>query len=241
MTEPKIIIEEWEGRHNRSDYVTRLEQEGAYKDLSTVCIVPTRGQIAARVVQNWMGMMTPMNQKFARLFMIGMEVGKAYSECVDMLVKHEAFSTWKYVLTLEEDNMIPPDGLLKLLSHIGEYDALGGLYWTKGEAGQPMCYGNPNVFPVNFIPQIPQPGAINPCNGLGMGFTLFKMDFLKAMREKVEGELFQTRQIWEPGKGAESFTQDLYFFQKAREFGFKFACDASVLVGHYDLQSDQIW
>ena len=35
-----------------------------------------------------------------------------------------------------------------------------------------MCYGNPAEMPLNFVPQIPQPDQITPCNGLGMGFTL---------------------------------------------------------------------
>jgi hypothetical protein len=36
-------------------------------------------------------------------------------------------------------------------------------------------------------------------------------------------------------------TQDLYFFQKAREFGYKFACDSRVRVGHYDAASQLMW
>ena len=37
------------------------------------------------------------------------------------------------MLTLEDDNLPPPDGLLRLYESIeaGPYDAVGGLYWTR--------------------------------------------------------------------------------------------------------------
>lgn len=174
--EPQIIIGDWEGRHNAGARVDELLKENSYRDLSTICIIPTRGVISARVVKNWMGMMSPMNQKFTRMFMIGMEVGAAYETAIEQILAHPELSTWKYILTIEEDNLVPPDGLLKLYHAIDDFDAIGGLYWTKGPGGQPMCYGNPNVFPINFIPQVPLPEAVTRCNGLGMGFTLFKLD-----------------------------------------------------------------
>jgi len=238
---PQIIIEDHKGHHNGSDFAKRLENAKLYKDSSTICVVPTRGEIPAKVVQNWLGLMTPMNQKFTRIFMIGLEVGEAYSQVVDAILADKELSKWKYMLTLEEDNMVPPDGLIKLIANIGDYDAIGGLYWTKGEDGQPMCYGRPDVAPLNFIPQIPEPGTLTPCNGLGMGFTLFKIASLKKMQEKYGSPLFKTVQVYEPGKGSQAYTQDLWHFQRGREMGLKYACDSRVLVGHYDFTNDRVW
>jgi hypothetical protein len=241
MSKPEIVMEDWKGRHNVSDYQDRLKKSGTYKDLSTICVVPTRGMIHFKVVQNWMGMITPMNQKFMRMFVSGMEVGAAYSQAIDMILAHPDLSKWKYVLTLEEDNLVPPDGLIRLTQSMDEYDAVGGLYWTKGEGGQPMCYGHPKQFPINFIPQIPAVDALTECNGLGMGFTLFKISMLKKMKEQLKGDLFKTLNDFVPGEGIKVFTQDLYFFLKAREMGYKFACDARVKVGHYDKENDIVW
>lgn len=236
----QIVMENWEGKHNQSDYQSRLASEGLYKDRSTICIVPTRGVIPAKVVQNWLGFMTPMNQKFMRMFMIGLEVGEAYEQAITAILENPDLKNWKYLLTVEEDNLLPPDGLLKLYNAIDEgYDAVGGLYWTKGEAGQPMCYGDPNVFPLNFIPQIPKPESITRCNGLGMGFTLFNMDIFRD--GKIERPFFKTLQVYDPATGGASYTQDLYFFEKASKAGYKFGCDSRVRVGHYDLAGDQIW
>lgn len=50
--EPQIIIGDWEGRHNAGARVDELLKENSYRDLSTICIIPTRGVISARVVKN---------------------------------------------------------------------------------------------------------------------------------------------------------------------------------------------
>lgn len=241
----QIVTENFAGAHNTGLRVKRLKKEGAYKDLSTICLIPTRGQIAAKVVQSWMGLMAPMNQKFTRMFIMGMEVGAAYEQAIEHIIQHPELSTWKYILTLEEDNMPPPDGLLKLYESIDggvdgkKYDCVGGLYWTKGEGGQPMIYGDPNTFPKNFAPQVPLQDTVQLANGLGMGFNLFRMSIFKD--GKLGRPWFKTLQEFSYGKGASCFTQDLYFYEHAGKQGYRFACDTRVKVGHYDLSSDTVW
>jgi hypothetical protein len=238
---PQIVIENIQGSHNLNpESRDRLIKGNTYKDCSTICLVPTRGMISAKVVQNWMGLMPLMNQKFIRIFMIGMEVGEAYASAIEMILAHDELKNWKYILTLEEDNMPPPDGLLKLIESINKgYDAVGGLYWTKGPGGQPMIYGDPNVMPRNFIPQVPQPETLQSCCGLGMGFTLFKIEMFKD--PKFPKPIFKTVSSFDPGKGCELFTQDLYFFNNACTLGYKFACDTRVKTGHYSLEEDIVW
>jgi hypothetical protein len=240
MGEAKIYMPDT-GYHNRDLDVSadRLEQSKSYKDLSTIIICPTRGQIPARVVQSWMGLMRPMNQKvIGPLFASGMEVGKAYNSMIEMILANPTLRDWKYILTIEEDNAPPADGLLKLYESIDKYDVVQGLYWTKGEGGQPMIYGNPGVFPKNFIPQKPVAETVMECNGLGMGFNLFKLDIFK--NPELPKPWFKTVQEVSGG-GARAYTQDLYFFENAAKYGYKFACDTRVKVGHYDFNSDIMW
>lgn len=234
----QIVVPDQAGWHNASDYQARLEKARSYQDLSTVILCPTRGQIPAKVVQSWLGLMRPMNQKVVGpIFLMNMEVGDAYNQGIQMVLDNPDLSTYRYILTLEEDNMPPPDGLLKLYETIPDYDVVGGLYWTKGEGGQPMCYGNPAVLPTNFIPQIPAIDAVTPCNGLGMGFTLFKTELFR----KVPKPWFRTVQEWTPNGGARAYTQDLWFFEQAGKLGARFACDARVKIGHYDYGADIVW
>ncbi|HUC01592.1 MAG TPA: hypothetical protein VMA75_01675 [Candidatus Paceibacterota bacterium] len=239
---PQIVIPSYEGSNNANldASVARLETSKSYRDLSTVIICPTRGAVAAKVVQSWMSLMKPMNQKvLGPLFAIGMEVGEAYDEMINVILANPVLSTWKYILTIEEDNMPPPDGLLKLYEDMDEYDVVGGLYWTKGEGGQPMIYGDPNGEPNNFIPQVPVKDGLQRANGLGMGFNLFKMEIFKD--ERIPRPWFKTLQEFDSQKGGAAATQDLYFYRNAGPLGYKFACDTRVKVGHYDAAMDIVW
>ena len=242
----QIVVPDYSGKNNDLDKsIKRLEKSGTYKDLSTIIICPTRGQIPAKVVQSWMGLIKPMNQKvIGPLFAIGLEVGEAYNNTIQMILDNPELSNWKYILTVEEDNMPPQDGLMKLYEAIegsvdgNKYDVVQGIYWTKGEGGQPMIYGNPAEMPKNFIPQLPIPESIQPANGLGMGFNLWRIDMFKD--KKLRKPWFKTLNELTP-TGAKMYTQDLYFFEDAGKHGYKFACDTRVRVGHYDFANDIIW
>jgi hypothetical protein len=238
--QPQILMPDLSGFHNNNDKYTRdrIQQSKSYQDLSTICIVPCVGAIPPKVVQSWRGMMTPMNQKFTMLMVENMEVGEAYSSTIDMILQHPELSKWKYILTLETDNCPPPDGLLKLYENMDKYDAIGGLYFTKGHLGQPMCYGRYDEFPVNFIPFMPQVDSLQPCRGLGMGFTLFSMKMFKD--KNIPKPLFKTVQEYNQGN-SRAYTQDLSFFENAGKLGYKFCCDSRVKIGHYDFSADFMW
>jgi hypothetical protein len=240
MSEPQIIIGSDAGFHNNDleRAQERLKKGKQYRDLSTVCVVPTRGMIPARVVENWMGLLTPMNNAFLRIFVSGMEVGDAYNAAVETILAHDGLKNFKYLLTLEEDNMPPPDGLLRLYESIDEYAAVGGLYWTKGEGGQPMIYGDPKAM-LTFQPQMVKAETVQECNGLGMGFTLFDLALFRD--KKIPKPWFKTVQEYSPETGAALGTQDLYFFGNARRAGYRVACDTRIKVGHLDVGSGQVW
>jgi hypothetical protein len=240
MSKPQIIIPNTEGFHNQRDPEEK-KKSLAYKDLSTICIVPCHSRgIHPKVVQSWMGLMSPMNQKFLRIFVTDMEVGAAYTETINNILQNPVLSEFKYILTLEHDNLPPPDGILKLYENMDKYDVIGGIYYTKGPGGMPMTYGRVDVHPVNFIPFEPTPNSIQPCRGLGMGFTLFKMEIFK--NPALPRPFFETVQSYKEGIGAQAYTQDLKFFENAGKLGYKMACDSRVKVGHMDMDGDNfIW
>lgn len=242
MTKPEIILPYAPGTQNADIRKAneRLATGKTFQNLSTIIVTPTRGgrSLCPRWVSAMQGLMRPMNQQcFGPIFMSGMEVGAAFSSAIEMILANPQLSKFKFLLTVEDDNIPPPDGLLKLYESIGKYSAVGGLYWTKGEGGQPMIYGNPNVSPLNFIPQSVQAETVQQCNGLGMGFTLFKLDIFR----KMEKPYFETKQSYDLNKGVQCYTQDLYFFEKLAKAGHKVACDTRVKVGHLDIENDQVW
>lgn len=240
---PAVVIENINlGIHNSDLLATieRLNKGRAFEDLSTVIVCPTRGMISDRVVQSWMSMIRPMNQKvIGPIFIRGYEVGHAYNMAVEMILQNPELSKWKYMLTIEEDNLPPPDGLIKLYENMDKFDVIGGLYWTKGEGGQPMIYGDPTVEPFNFIPQVPKPDTIQSANGLGMGFNLWKIEMFKD--DRIPKPWFETRNDYTPGVGVKMYTQDLFFYENAGKLGYKFACDTRVKVGHFDPVTDVVW
>lgn len=235
MIRPQIILGHDPGVHNLDPDASaeRIGRGNGYRDLSTVCVIPTRGKIDSRVVDAWWSMQTPMNQPFVRLIVRGMEVAAAYNAAIETILEHPQLRDWKYVLTLEEDNMPPPDGLLKLYESVDDFSAVGGLYWTKGLGGQPMVYGKPGQVPM-FAPQRPDPDSVVECNGLGMGFTLFRLDMFRD--DKIPRPWFRT--VQEAGR---MYSQDLYFFEQARKAGHRVACDTKVRVGHYSDGDDKVW
>jgi len=237
---PKEFLQNDVGYHNGNiDSATeRLIKGNTYKDLSTIWVTPTRGVLKPRVVSSWIGLMRPMNQPFiGPLFIEQDEVGIAYQKIFDMILDNPELSKFKYILSVEEDNLPPQDGLMKLYESIEKgYDCVAGLYWTKGETGQPMIYGNPDVMPRNFVPQIPKSETLQHCNGLGMGFNLWRIESFQNKLKDMPKPWFKTVQ-----ENNKQFTQDLWFYNEAAKYGYKVACDTRIRVGHLDVNSGMVW
>lgn len=193
-------------------------------------IIPAFGSIPTKAVASWMSLYNPPNAKFVRLFAVGMEVGEAFSSCIESILANPELSKYKYLLTLEHDNLPPPDGIVKLLMQMEahpEYACIGGGYFTKGPNGVFQAWGDRKDPVLNFRPQRPDPeGGLVECWGTGMGFNAWRLDMFKD--ERLRKPWFKT----ETANGVS--TQDLYFWSDASKY-YKCAIDCSIKVGHYDL------
>lgn len=239
MKEPRIVVNESIGKHNLNleESIKRIDKSKMYRDNSTIIVCPTRGMFPTRVVQSWMKLMRPMNQTVAGpIFAESMKVDDAYESLFEYILSNDYLSKFKYVLTIEEDNLPPPDGLLKLYESMDEYDVVGGLYWGKGDSGFPMIFGDPKD-PTDFKPVTPVENSLQQANALGMGFNLFKLDIFR----HISKPWFKTVEGKDDKGNICGITQDVYFYQKAAETGYKFACDTSILVGHYDSKTDIVY
>ena len=237
-----------------------------YQDASTVIVIPTRGiaknhnakdsnvkdeaipyGIAPQVIQTWLGLIAPMNQKRAILFTSGHEVGKAYDAMIAMIIKHPELSRWKYVMTLEDDNLPPPDAQIRLLESIEAFnlDAVSGIYFTKGEQNMPMAYGDPEEYKrtgmLDFRPrdirEALAAGQIMKVNGIAMGCALWRMELFR----QIPAPWYVTLNDHIPGKGTVGMTQDLKFCAEARRAGKQFGVDMRVKVGHLDVASGTVF
>lgn len=234
-----IITETEAGRHNADlGASTQRVLEGAtWKKQRVIVIIPSAPLIPARVALSHWNLIFPPNQSVHRMLALGLEVGDAYSQSIEQIMGHPELSQWEYILTMEHDNVPPGDGLLKLIKRMEEHPefaCIGGLYWTKGESGQPQIWGDIKDPVVNYRPQPPVPGQLVECYGTGMGFNLFRTSIFKD--PKLRKPWFVTKAGIE-GVG----TQDLYFWSDAKKYGYRCAIDCDVLVGHYDHGSGITW
>jgi hypothetical protein len=218
-----------------------------FRDQSTFIIMPSREElIHYRVTAGLYSLISPMNQKRGIAVVTGHEVGVAYNTAIQNILDNPALSQWKYVLTVETDNLVPPTAHVRLLETIeaGQWDAVGGLYFTKGEINMPMAYGDPARFEstgeLEFTPRdvasAVAAGQVMPVNGVAMGCTLWRLELFRALpppwfvtvNDVIDGQ-------------AQGFTQDLYFCKRARMAGRRFAVDTRVRVGHLDLATGDVY
>lgn len=225
------------GFHNDKLDISRSRViEGAtYRNCSTVALMPTRTRderLHYKVADAYRSLMVPMNHGFYPIRLAGMEVADAYNQGISQVLADPVLSKFKFILTYESDNVPPPDGLIKLVESIygSPYAGVGGLYWTKGEEGMPMIYGDPKDPEMNWRPQPPMPETLQECRGIAMGFTLWDMEIFRDSR--LGPPWFETVQKHTPWQGAASGTQDLAWCDKAGRLGYRFAVDTRVRVGH---------
>ena len=239
---PSLIIQDFGGANNADLHKTRarLIKGGSWKRQGIVVVIPAGNQIPAKVVLSWMNLAFPPNNGVARILTQNLEVGEAYSTAIEQILMHPELSNWPYLLTLEHDNAPGPDAVIKLLEHMEahpEFSCIGGLYFTKGRAGDggmggvAQCWGDPKDPVLNFRPQPPDPngGLLEVC-GTGMGFNIFRLAMFKDAR--LRRPWFKTQK-----EGGVS-TQDLYFWADARKYGYRAAIACDVKVGHYSVEED---
>ncbi len=238
--------------------VVHVIKGNTYKDRSTVIVTPTRGMVHVQVVDSWNRLLKPKNQRVSHLYSQNNEVGVAYNEIIQFILEHEKLGGYKYLMTLEDDNVPPPSALMRLLDCMEQtdFDGVGLLYYTKGDDPQPMAYGNPLLpfdsprgmdFSARDVSDAVMEGGLIEVNGIAMGCSIYRMDLFREM----PGPWFITLNEWdteehalisggEPRMG-KAMTQDLAFCERARRLGKRFAVDCSRRVGHLDVSTEKMY
>ena len=241
------LVTDFSGAHNADLEVSRarLLKGGSWKRQRIVVVIPAGDSIPAKAALSHWNLAFPPNNGVVRILAQGMEVGEAYSNAIAMILQDQTLGGWEYLLTIEHDNLPPPDGVIRLIERMEQHPemaCIGGLYFTKGEAGVPQIWGDVKDPLPNFRPQLPDPtGGLVECYGTGMGFNLFRLSMFKD--ERLKKPWFQTY-TGKEGQGVG--TQDLTFWSDARKYGYRCGIDCSVKVGHLDYDGsfgpkDMVW
>lgn len=222
---------------NLDQVAARLHKSGLWDNLTTVIFSPVTKAVPTLSVVSWGSLQHPPNTQVARLYSIDHEVGYAYSEVIDeVILKNEQLSKWKFLLTIEHDNLPPPDGMIRLLARMQEnphLSAISGLYFNKAENGFAHIWGKPGEN--HFCPQPPATdGSLVECHAVSMGFTLFRIEMFKD--ERLPRPLFETK-----ATATRVRTHDLDFWANASELGYRCAVDCGCRVGHVDLETMTVW
>jgi hypothetical protein len=251
MAKSELIVTDMSGHHatNMPETVARLQRGGSWKKQRVICIMPCADLVPAKCVLSWWNLAFPPNNGVVKILALGDEVGVAYSNAIASVINHPQLNEWEYLLTIEHDNAPPSDGVIKLIERMEEHPqfaCIGGLYFTKGFAmmrtdgtgssggGVAQIWGDIKDPLPNFRPQVPDVnGGLVECYGTGMGFNLWRLAMFKD--ERIKRPWFRTLN----GRDGQGIgTQDLVFAGEARKYGYRFAVDCSVKVGHYDLKGD---
>jgi hypothetical protein len=229
MGTPALTLYDGGGANNADLAKThsRLMQGASWKKHRIVLVIPAGPTIPTKVALSHWNMAFPANQGVVRIAAEGYEVGDAYSQAIGSILQHPDLSQWEFLLTVEHDNLPPPDGVLRLVRQMEahpELSCVSGLYFTKGPEGVPQIWGDPKDPVLNFRPCAPDPnGGLVECCGTGMGFALWRLSMFKD--KKLRTPWFETR---------DGHTQDLWAWSDFRKHGYRCAVDCSVKVGHYD-------
>src|ERR1700739_1352291 len=244
---PQLVIQDFGGEHNKDTNAARarLIKGGTWRKQRIIVVIPSADLIPAKVALSHWNLAFPPNNGVVRILAQGMEVGDAYSTAIENILAHPDLKTWEYILTIEADNMPPADGGIRLGGRGGdhpEFSVIGGLYYTKGPGGCAQIWGDVKDPVLNFRPQPPDDkGGLVECCGTGMGFNLWRLKMFTD--PKLRKPWFKTLN----GKDGQGIgTQDLHFATDARKYGYRFAVDCSIKVGHYDFEgkfgpADFVW
>lgn len=218
----------------------------SYHDLSTVILIPTRGLMHPKVVSALLALVPPQNQLRSLFLVEGAEVGDAYENAFHAILEDPDLKNFKYLMTIEDDNTVPPFAHVQLLQSLIKFnfDAMSGLYFTKGEFGMPMAFGDPETFRnEKFFDSRPrdvrdavQNEEVIEVNAIAMGCAVWKIETLK----KLERPIFKT---WDQytERGYAGQTQDIFVSEKIRRAGGRLGVDCRVKVGHVDTKTGEVW
>jgi hypothetical protein len=179
--------------------------------------VPTRGMVSIQW-HSHMSQLQVMNFRTRHVYIDGCEVGVARNHIVRQALDGGA----SHVFFVDDDVLIPPDALLRLLAH--KRPIVSGLYYAKTATPQPLVMNDAFC----GVDTDWTEGDLVECASHGMGCTLIAREVFEA----IEAPWYQTTNVTE-GATKVHQTEDAYFCRKAREAGYQPAVDTGLFCPHW--------
>lgn len=200
--------------------------------------IPSFGMVHLLFMTRVLNLRLPMNTIIRWVYVLGKEVGDARNEIVAKALATETFTDppmrCKAIFFIDDDVLVHPDILLKLLTH--QRPIVSGLYYTKTSVPTPLALHDPG----EGVARSWMPGELVEVAGHGMGCTLIDAEVFRRVRDERAVGLdahgypcwFKTTkdQVVDRADGGQvvfNQTEDTHFLEHARTLGYRPAVDTS--------------
>lgn len=207
-------------------------------------LTPTLGQVSMFWTVGLINLIWPMNMGkgiIPIVDLVGGEVGETRNKCVAAVLDAERTSGQELegVFWLDDDVIVSKFALLQLVSHDREIAA--GVYFTKGDLGEPLIFSGPSSGTLKF-----RPDETFEAWGWAQGLSYVQTKVYKEMAENLDlGKDRYGNPCWykkpdpgvsETGQITIGGTEDFHFFANANKLGYRCLvdCGKHAFGWHYD-------
>jgi SAM-dependent methyltransferase len=194
--------------------------------VNVVIGIPSFGMVSSYFYQAMKGQQFPLVSSAYDKIVLNKPIAEARNEIVEFALGQGA----NYIFWVDDDVIPPPDSFLKLYMH--QKDIINGVYWSKSNPPMPLLFRNHLEGP--YLDW--HVGDLIEIDAAGNGLTLVKTDVYRKISETVGGPWYSTEYTsFKNGTvSSPNNTEDLYFYWKAKQAGFKIWADTSVQAFHYE-------
>lgn len=199
--------------------------------------LPSFGMVHLFFVARYFNLRMPMNTIQKHVYVVGKEVGDARNEIVAKALSLEEADPsvrCSKIFFLDDDVLVHPDVLLKLLEH--NRPIVSGLYYAKTSVPTPLVlHGDYEGTERSWMP-----GELVECHGHGMGICLIDADVFRRTRDELSiGVDKSGYPAWfattkdavvlnaAGHRQVMNQTEDMRFLSLARQLGYTTAVDTS--------------
>lgn len=201
--------------------------------INVVVGIPSFGMVSTFFLQARLSQQFPLVSSAIDKIVLNKPIAEARNEIVQYALDQNA----NYIFWLDDDVIPPGDAFLKLYNH--QRDIINGVYWSKSNPPMPLLFRDHLSGPYwNW-----HYGDLIEIDAAGSGLTLVKTDVYRTISEKIGGPWYSTEYSSFPGvkSSPANNTEDLYFYWKAKQAGFKVWADTSVQAYHYEKHSQVLY
>lgn len=195
--------------------------------VNVVVGIPSFGMVSTFFAQSVAGQQFPLVSSKIDKYVLNKPIADARNEIVEFALEQGA----NYIYWLDDDVIAPADAFLKLYNQ--QKDIINGVYWSKSNPPMPLLFRNHLEGPYwNW-----HVGDLIEIDAAGMGLTLVKTDVYRKLKELEPNKPWYSVE-YGSFKGVKTTpynnTEDLYFYWRCREAGYKIWADTSIQALHYD-------